>query len=63
MTHHVDNRQVREPGKKPVYDVSDYCRRNGIDKSEARKLMKALGQFATHHELSMNAVARPPKYR
>ncbi|WP_341486515.1 hypothetical protein [Pararhizobium sp. A13] len=62
MTHHIDNRQTQRNAK-PTYEVASHCKRNGIDKSEARKIVQMLGRFASRHELEVNAPTKKPKFR
>jgi hypothetical protein len=62
MTHHIDNRQTQR-NTKPTYEVANHCKRNGIDKSEARKIVQMLGRFASRHELEVNAPPKKPKFR
>ena len=59
MTHHIDNRQFRPRQTRNIFDIVEHCRRNGLDKTEERKLLLLFGRFATRHELQMN-VKRPP---
>ena len=59
MTHHIDNRQFFPHQRRPVHDVVDHCRRNGLDKAQERKLLLLFGRYATRHELEMNT-RRPP---
>lgn len=63
MTHQIDNRQKQLHNAKIVYEVVGHCRKNGIDKSEERKVTQLLGRFASRHELEVNAPSRKPKFR
>lgn len=62
MTKHIDNRQTSHHAK-PVYDVSEHCKKNNIDQAEARKISQMLGHLASRHELEINAPPRKPKHR
>ncbi|MEK1931428.1 MAG: hypothetical protein AAAC47_16950, partial [Pararhizobium sp.] len=62
MTHHIDNRQTQRNAR-PTYEVASHCKKNGIDKSETRKIVQMLGRFASRHELEVNARPRKPKFR
>jgi hypothetical protein len=62
MTKHVESFQTRTHIK-PVYDVDEHCKKNDLDKAEARKISQMLGRFATRHELEINAPPRRPKHR
>jgi hypothetical protein len=63
MTHHIDNRQKRPHTAKMVFEVAGHCQKNGIDKSEERKVTQLLGRFASRHELEVNVPSRKPKFR
>jgi hypothetical protein len=59
MTHHIDNRHFSPRQTRTVIDVVEHCRKNGLDKTEERKLLRLFGRFASRHELQMNT-KRPP---
>jgi hypothetical protein len=62
MSHAKNNRQVRIPGPND-HDISDLCRKFGINHSEERKLRILFGKHASVHEIQANAPPRQPKFR
>jgi hypothetical protein len=62
MSHSKYVRQVIIPS--PNYrDVSEHCRRFGINETDERNLKKLLGNHAPLHEIHANAPPKSPKYR
>ncbi|WEX76851.1 hypothetical protein PYH37_005199 [Sinorhizobium numidicum] len=53
---HTDIGKLDRTHAKHVWDVAEYCRRNGIHKAEEKRLIKVLGKYASTHELQMNIV-------
>lgn len=53
---HTDMKKLERSQNRHVWDVADYCKRSGIHKAEERRLIRALGRYASSHELQMNVV-------
>ncbi|HXV29546.1 MAG TPA: hypothetical protein VD840_04355 [Sinorhizobium sp.] len=53
---HTDIKKLDRSQTKHVWDVADYCKRSGIHKAEERRLIRALGRYASSHELQMNII-------
>ncbi|MBO3759785.1 hypothetical protein J5J10_10275 [Ciceribacter sp. L1K23] len=58
----VDDEDIRKPGLREIFSVSEFCKRYRLDSKEERRLKVLLGDFATQHELLMNA-KRDPQFR
>ena len=55
----LDNREIESTEIKPILSVGDFCRRYRLDESEESRLRKLFGDFASRHELLMNAQRKP----
>lgn len=44
---------------KPILSVVEFCRRYRLDEAEEKRLRKLFGDFASRHELLMNAHRKP----
>jgi hypothetical protein len=55
----IDNKNLDGSGIKPILNVAEFCRRYRLDKTEEARLRKLFGDFATRHELLMNAQRKP----
>lgn len=55
----IDNKHLDGNGVKPILNVTEFCRRYRLDKAEEARLRKLFGEFATRHELLMNAQRKP----
>ncbi|MBO0132995.1 MULTISPECIES: hypothetical protein [Agrobacterium] len=55
----IDNRSVDGNRPKPILNVAEFCRRYRLDKTEETRLRKLFGEFASRHELLMNAQRKP----
>lgn len=53
---HIDSRHLDDQQPKHVWEVSEYCRRAGIHRTEEKRLIKILGRYASAHELQMNVI-------
>jgi hypothetical protein len=62
MSSLVDTQKLQDNKLREVWSVADFARRHRLDAQEERRLRKLLGDFATRHELLMNA-QRPPVFR
>lgn len=51
----LSEQEVEQATLKEVFNVAEFCRRYRLDKIEERRLRTLLGEFATRHELLMNA--------
>ncbi|MCL6706738.1 hypothetical protein M8R20_06990 [Pseudomonas sp. R2.Fl] len=58
----VGDSEIRKPGFREIFSVSEFCKRYRLDRKEEKRLKTLLGDFATQHELLMNA-KRDPQYR
>lgn len=58
----IDINRVERTISTRVWSVAEFCKRYRLDKEEQTRLQKLLGDFASQHELLMNA-RRPPVYR
>lgn len=58
----VHETEIRKPGFREIFSVSEFCKRYRLDCKEERRLKTLLGDFATHQELLMNA-KREPQFR
>ena len=55
----MQNKTVDGNGAKPILNVAEFCRRYRLDKAEETRLRKLFGEFASRHELLMNAQRKP----
>jgi hypothetical protein len=55
----IDNKTIDGNRTKPILNVAEFCRRYRLDKAEETRLRKLLGEFASRHELLMNAQRKP----
>lgn len=55
----LDNREIESTEIKPILSVKDFCRRYRLDDSEESRLRTLFGDFASRHELLMNAQRKP----
>ncbi len=55
----VDNHELETSEIKPILSVVEFCRRYRLDQSEESRLRKLFGEFASRHELLMNAQRKP----
>ncbi|MET0173154.1 hypothetical protein HRR99_21025 [Agrobacterium vaccinii] len=51
----IDNREIEATEIKPIQSVVEFCRRYRLDKTEESRLRTLFGDFASRHELLMNA--------
>lgn len=51
----IDNKEIEATEIKPIQSVVEFCRRYRLDKSEESRLRTLFGEFASRHELLMNA--------
>ncbi|NTJ44386.1 hypothetical protein G6L28_17455 [Agrobacterium larrymoorei] len=51
----LDNTELEATEIKPVLSVVEFCRRYRLDEAEEIRLRKLFGEFASRHELLMNA--------
>jgi Asp-tRNA(Asn)/Glu-tRNA(Gln) amidotransferase C subunit len=51
----IDNREIETTEIKPILSVVEFCRRYRLDDAEESRLRKLFGEFASRHELLMNA--------
>ncbi|NVP56367.1 MULTISPECIES: hypothetical protein [Rhizobiaceae] len=52
---HIDISKL-ERNPKHVWEVSEYCRKSGVSRTEEKRLIRILGRYASAHELQMNLV-------
>ncbi|KAA0681302.1 hypothetical protein DTW90_37105 [Neorhizobium sp. P12A] len=62
MITYVDSSRIEDNKLREVWSVKEFARRHRLDPEEEKRLCKLLGDFATRHELLMNA-QRPPMFR
>ncbi|HAU75978.1 MAG TPA: hypothetical protein DCW88_10745 [Agrobacterium sp.] len=55
----IDNKTIDANRTKPILNVAEFCRRYRLDKAEEVRLRKLFGEFASRHELLMNAQRKP----
>ncbi|GAK69680.1 hypothetical protein [Agrobacterium rubi] len=55
----IDNREMEAADVKPIQSVVEFCRRYRLDETEETRLRKLFGEFASRHELLMNAQRKP----
>lgn len=55
----LDNQGLEENSVKPILSVADFCDRYRLDEEEQTRLRKLFGDFASRHELLMNAQRKP----
>lgn len=55
----IDKKKIDDTGAKPILNVAEFCRRYRLDKMEETRLRKLFGDFASRHELLMNAQRKP----
>lgn len=55
----IDKQQPEFAQPKPVFNVTDFCKRYRLDQAEEKRLRKLFGDFASRHELLMNAQRKP----
>ncbi len=51
----LDNNELETSETKPILSVVEFCRRYRLDDMEEKRLRKLFGDFASRHELLMNA--------
>lgn len=51
----IDNKEIDATDIKPILSVVEFCRRYRLDESEETRLRTLFGDFASRHELLMNA--------
>lgn len=51
----LDNNELETSEIRPILSVVEFCRRYRLDESEEKRLRKLFGDFASRHELLMNA--------
>ncbi len=62
MSTYVDTNNIPESKLREVWSVTEFARRHRLDPAEEKRLRQLLGDFATRHELLMNA-QRPAQFR
>lgn len=62
MSSLVDTTKIEDNKLREVWSVAEFSRRHRLDDQEQKRLRTLLGDFATRHELLMNA-QRPPVFR
>jgi hypothetical protein len=55
----IDEQQPEFAHLKPVLNVTEFCKRYRLDQTEEKRLRKLFGDFASRHELLMNAQRKP----
>lgn len=55
----LDKEELDTAEVKPILSVMEFCRRYRLDESEEKRLRKLFGEFASRHELLMNAQRKP----
>ena len=55
----LDNHDLDTTEIKPILNVVEFCRRYRLDETEEKRLTKLFGDFASRHELLMNAQRKP----
>lgn len=55
----IDSQELETTEIKPILSVVEFCRRYRLDETEERRLRKLFGDFASRHELLMNAQRKP----
>ncbi|MBP1850671.1 hypothetical protein [Rhizobium halophytocola] len=58
----ISDNEIERSTLLEVFNVSEFCKRYRLDALEERRLRVLFGEFATQHELLMNA-RREPKFR
>lgn len=58
----IDTKEIDETRLREVWSISEFARRHRLDPAEEERLRKMFGDFASRHELLMNA-RRPPQFR
>ncbi|KQQ59736.1 MULTISPECIES: hypothetical protein [Rhizobium/Agrobacterium group] len=51
----IDNKEIEATEIKPILSVVEFCQRYRLDKVEESRLKALFGDFASRHELLMNA--------
>ncbi|XUY28508.1 hypothetical protein RMR21_015430 [Agrobacterium sp. rho-8.1] len=51
----VVNTEMETADVKPIQSVAEFCRRYRLDETEESRLRTLFGEFASRHELLMNA--------
>jgi hypothetical protein len=51
----VDQTNIETDTARPILNVTEFCRRHRLDKFEEARLRRLFGDFASRHELLMNA--------
>ncbi|KQO83944.1 hypothetical protein [Rhizobium sp. Leaf262] len=51
----IDNKEIEATEIRPIQSVAEFCHRYRLDKSEENRLRTLFGDFASRHELLMNA--------
>lgn len=55
----LDKDEIDTTEVKPILSVMEFCRRYRLDETEEKRLRKLFGDFASRHELLMNAQRKP----
>jgi len=55
----LDKDELDTTEVKPILNVMEFCRRYRLDETEEKRLRKLFGDFASRHELLMNAQRKP----
>ncbi len=55
----LDNKNLETVEIKPILSVTEFCSRYRLDDAEENRLRKLFGDFASRHELLMNAQRKP----
>ena len=58
----IDTKEIDETRLREVWNIREFARRHRLDHAEEERLRKMFGDFASRHELLMNA-RRPPQFR
>lgn len=58
----IDTKEIYEEKLGEVWSISEFARRHRLDRLEEERLRKLFGDFASRHELLLNA-QRPPQFR
>jgi hypothetical protein len=63
MSRHANSTDVIKSPNRPVYDVAQYCRQQGLPSEVRRRMVALLGAYASRHELETNVTPRRQKFR
>lgn len=55
----LDKDELDTTEVKPILSVMEFCHRYRLDETEEKRLRKLFGDFASRHELLMNAQRKP----